>query len=278
MKYASQIVFVLIITLIFACGGDGSNEKEQAETAQTKEKATEANEESSNATEEKRCFFSKTQFHNAYANFILKGNTVTGMMRYETPKAEMTLYEIYNVKGIKTGDKLTLTLTVIDTDTGQGLGNTMEGVWIMKGDELSPIQEDVYGVLKKTTCKENALFKAEAPEVVAPQSYEFDGLMNGKIKIKMFLTSKPNPEDKKTILYEGYYYYLNQGKDKKIDLKGITNTMGFLQLDEVVGEKTFGKFMIEQAFNLSNLGEEFTCTWVSADDKKQMKTVLTSAK
>ncbi|MCU0445595.1 MAG: hypothetical protein MUE85_11830 [Microscillaceae bacterium] len=270
MKQVSQIVFVFLITFSFACGGGGSKEKEKADTTQAKETA-------GNTSEgEKLCFFSKTQFHTVSANLIIKGNTVTGMMRYITPKAGAPLYTIYNVKGTKTGEKLALTLTVIDNETGQGLGELWEGVWIMKGDELSPEKEDVSGVLKKMTCAENASFEAKAAsETIAPRSYEFDGLMNGKIKIKMFLTSKPNPEDKRTILYEGYYYYLSQGKDKKIELKGVTNVFNFLQLDEVVGEKTFGKFMIEQAFTLD---EEFTCTWISADDKKQMQTVLKSAK
>ncbi len=266
-----KVLFVIAsMAFLLACGG-GAGEK--ADTTQTEEESEENAK--SNEAEEKLCFAAEEQLTKAYANFIIQGKTITGMMRYETPKAGMTLYEVGNVKGTKEGDKLTLTFTTVDTDSGQGLGESREEVWTLKGNELIQEEENVTGNLKKITCTENAEFEAEAPKAEAPQSYEFDGLMNVKIKIKMFLTSKPNPEDKKTSLFEGYHYYLTQGKSKKIDLRGIANTMGFLQLDEVVGEKTFGKFMIEQSFNLE---EEFTCTWISADGEKEMETVLKPAK
>lgn len=270
-------VLFIVTSMVFlvACGG-GSKEKEKSDTTQTKEKSEETTEDKSGGTEEKLCFAAEEQLTKAYANFIIKGKTVTGMMRYETPKAGMTLYEVGNVKGTKEGDKLTLTFTTVDTDTGQGLGESREEIWMLKGDELTQEEENVTGNLKKITCAENAEFQAEAPKAEDPQSYELDGVMNGKLKIKMFLTSKPDPEDKVTTIFEGYYYYLSQGKGKKIDLKGYSNARSVMamELNEVVGEKTFGKFMIEGM----PFGEEFTCTWVSADGKKEMKTVLKPAK
>jgi hypothetical protein len=264
MKLVSQIIFAGLITIAFACGGE-SKEKEKADS-KSEETAENSGE------EQKLCFVSEEQLTKAYANFILKGNTVSGTFRYETPKAGMTLFELSNVKGTKDGDKLTLTFSIVDNDEGKGIGESREEIWFMKGDELSPKEENVAGNLKKTACAENAEFKAETPknEAEAPQSYEFDGVMDGKVKIKMFLTEKPNPEDKKEKIVEGYYYYLSQGKDKKIDLKGSTDVMLVSRINEVVGEKTFGRFT-----GSINNGD---FVWTSADGKKEMKVVVTPSK
>jgi hypothetical protein len=275
MKLVSQIVFVLIIT--FACGGGGSKEEEKTDTTQTKEKTEEITENSSE--EEKNCYYSPSGAF-VSLNLIIKGGAVSGSTQRGSTPGRISEYA--NIKeGTKNGNKLTLTFITVDTETGQGIGETYREVWLMKGDGLVPEAEgdeaSVYAVpLEKTKCEESAKFNYEASKAEAPQSYELDGVMNKKIKIKMFLTAKPDAEDKSITLYEGYYYYLNQGKDKKIALKGARSmrSPAPLELNEVVGEKTFGKFMIE-GFEFS---EEFTCTWVSADGKKEMQTVFKPTK
>ncbi|GAB4402913.1 MAG: hypothetical protein OHK0053_27310 [Microscillaceae bacterium] len=260
-------ILIIFIQALCACGGGRSQEAQDTAQVESKETTQEAN----NGAEVRLCFASEAQLTKAYANFIIKGNIVTGTLQYVTPKAGMTLFELCDVNGTKEGNQLKLTLSTVDTDTGQGIGETREENWILKGDVLTQEQEDVVGALSKIVCDEDASFKAEAPKDGEAQSYELDGVMDGKIKIKMHLSARPNPEDKKTTLFEGYYYYLSQGKDKKIDLKGIANTMGFLPLEEVVDGKTFGKFMIDQSFNI---GEGLECIWISADGKKEMQTVL----
>jgi hypothetical protein len=269
-------LFILgIIAFLASCGG-GSKEKEKSDTTQSKEDTAEVK---SNEAEEKLCYYS-TSGAFVSLNLIIQGNTVTGSThRGSTPGR---ILEYSNIKeGVKSGNKLTLSFITVDTETGQGIGETYQEVWLMKGDGLVPEAEgdeaSVYAVpLEKTDCNESTKFKYEASKAEAPQSYELDGVMNGKIKIKMFLTAKPDPEDKVTTIFEGYYYYLSQGKDKKIDLKGYSNgrSVMAMELNEVVGEKTFGKFMIEGL----PFGEEFTCTWVSADGKKEMETVFKPVK
>jgi hypothetical protein len=275
MKLVSQIIFAVLIAFACACGGGGSKEKEKTDTTQTKETAEGKN----NEAEEKLCYYS-TSGAFVSLNLIIKGSAVSGSAKRGSTPGRISEYS--NIKeGTKSGNKLTLSFITVDTETGQGIGETYQEVWLMKGNGLVPEAEgdeaSVYAVpLEKTNCEESTQFKYEASKAEAPQSYEFDGVMNGKIKIKMFLTIKPDAEDKSMTLYEGYYYYLNQGKDKKIALKGARSVRSpmALELNEVVGEKTFGKFMIE-AFELN---EEFTCTWLSADGKKEMKTVFTPVK
>jgi hypothetical protein len=281
MKYLSQITFVFLIAVTFACGGGGSNEKEQTSTSESKEKTEETTTSNSNDAEEKLCYYTNAGMF-VSLSLIIKGNTVTGSTaRGSTPSR---IEEFGNIKeGTKQGNKLILTFVLVNTRTGKGIGETYQEVWVMKENqlvqELKEGEEMRYSIsepLEKETCNESTRFSYETPKAEAPKSYEYDGVMNGKLKIKMFLTIKPNPEDKSITLFEGYYYYLSQGKDKKIALKGqrsIHSPMA-LVLNEVEGEKTFGKFMIE-GFEFS---EELTCTWLSADDKKQMQTVLTPVK
>lgn len=219
--------------------------------------------------EEKFCFVADAQLTKAYANLIIKGNSLQGLLRYETPKAGMNLYEVCSITGQKKGDTLTLTLTTADTDTGQGLGASRKEVWILQGDMLVPKEENVSGVLKKVSCDAQASFSAEAPPNEAPQTYKLEGMMGGTTKIEMLLSAQPNPEDKKTTLWEGYY--LAEGKNTKISLKGLSNSMGVLELEASAEGNALGKFMIEA--DLAH-NEQITCIWIDAKDQKELETVL----
>ncbi len=223
--------------------------------------------------EEKLCFVADTELTKAYANFIVKGNRLEGLVRYETPKAGMTLYEVCSITGSKEGKRLSLTLTTTDTDTGQGLGASRKEVWILQGDSLVQEGTNVSGNLRKVACEENAPFRAEAPAQEVSQTYHFEGTMGAATKIEMFLTAKPHPEDKKNKLWEGYY--LVDGQDKKVRLKGLSNAMGLLELEASAEGKTLGKFMIEENFAFN---ENFACIWLSADGQQELETMLKAVK
>jgi len=225
------------------------------------------------ATEEKLCFVADTELTKAYANLILTGDSLKGLLRYETPKAGLSLYEVCTLKGHKEGDTLRLTLITTDTDTGQGLGASRQEVWILQGDMLVSKEENVSGALKKVICDAQASFSAERPTNDAPQTYKLEGMMGASTKIEMLLTAKPNPEDKKTKLWEGYY--LPEGQNTKISLKGFATPMGILELEASAEGKVLGKFMMEEDPAYSEL---LTCIWISADGSKELETVLKAVK
>lgn len=265
----------LILTLFMSCGGGTQENNNTASDSTQNQENTQTSEENRDAGE-KLCFASEGPTTFGYSFLIIQGNQVKGRMRTETPKAGMTLYEECSVSGTKEGETLKLTLTTVDTDEGQGIGDTRQENWILKGDELTLPDDNLIGLQKKISC-EGAYFEAKAMEAAEPQSYELDGLMDTKLKIKMFLNVKPSEEDKKMLDCEGYYYYISQGKDKKIDLKGsyLFGPFTPLELFEKQGDKSFGKFMIDAS---TNFGSEFECVWISADGKKELKTTFKPAK
>lgn len=268
-NYFTLCLFFLAAYTLSSCGGESNKTTAQnSDSTQTTAQNTETS-----SKEERLCFASQGMT-NGTCNLIIKGEEVTGRMLRSTPKAGMVLYEDCNVTGKKAGNKLTLTFTVVDNDRGNGIGNTYEEVWFMDEKKLYQEEDNVTGPLKKVVCDEYAKFEAQVMEEMIPEeTYEYDGLMDGKIKIKMTLTTKPNPEDKKEMLCEGNYYYVKQGKDKKIDLKGYY-APGLLPLHlfEMVGPKEYGKFIID---SMTDFSSEFTCTWVSEDEKTELETVFT---
>lgn len=279
MKRFSYFYCNLLLTLLLlSCGGepsqstDSSEDSTNTETSSTESEETKETPPSETAKTEKMCFASEEELTKGYFNFIFTGDSFTGTASFVTPKAGMTFYNDYNIKGTRSANTLQVTLSLADSDSGQGIGDTSEETWYLEENRLV-LDKNGEGLLSdapKIDCYPESRFEIEVKEmVIEKNTYDYVGTIGANLKVVMRLNVETNPEDKQERFVTGYYYYEKSGANNKIQLDGSQSDMGLMpaMIYEVKDGKQFGKFVFEQG---NVFGEDLEGLWVSADGSKEL--------
>lgn len=275
--------------MLSSCGGSKTNENadttkatDTTQKANTSENTNEgessgSSDDISSDTETTMCFEAKG-LTIVSTNFRINGDQVTGTHYVRTPKAGMELYANYNLKGTKKGNNIDVDMTLIASNNMFGIGETSKMSWVIQGGKLvNPKRpDDLGGTQEKIACAEGTLFELK-PEKTSGEDpfsgkYNLSGTINGNLKIKMFIETSKGSEPGYTA-YNGWYYYVSQGPDKKIELKGEIPGAGIMdgEVKEFTNGNHTGSFMIPAA---TDLKDGLDCQWTDVAKKKALEVSL----
>lgn len=273
MKTLKLLLFGMVALAFWACGGG----EESSETEESRPEASTENPEASgpeNRTEKRLiCAANEDELTKLYMNLEFEGDIIRGVADYVTPKAGFTVFSYYNVEGSRKGDKLDLTLTLTESDNMKGIGESHNEVWILDvaSGTITPDFESVLPPLQIQDCSDEPVLYREAKEAdLSARSYDFEGTIDNKLRVKMHLDLEPSAENPTDLMASGYYYYESQGSDKKITLSGSlvdenSSMPGFLI--EMADGKEYGRFVVDPGTDVS---QGFSCIFVSADGEKEL--------
>lgn len=278
MKQLRYLFLLSIISLFSACGGGEQTSKQGEDTQNTT--AQDSPEVLENKDGQALCFASQEGLTQLYMNLYLNEDQISGTAEYITPKSDRTLFSVCELEGTKENNTFQLQFKVTEANDGVEVGTQYDEIWTLEGDQLLASYEDALILsLNKITCDPEAdterMAIREAEEEFTPSNeFYYEGVINDKLKIQMFLVGEPDFEDDTRTLITGYYYYESQGADKTIELEGsLVDQIDMPSfLVEVKDGKEYGRFVIEPGFTL---GQSLECLWVSADGSKEYTTLLT---